>query len=122
MDASRLARTVAALRLAFGAGLVLAPARLAEPWVGSDGTRPGTTVITRALGARDAALGAGALAADEAGLPLWLAAAVAADTADLLSTLAGGPAVPARGRVLVAILAGAGAASGIAALIALRSR
>jgi hypothetical protein len=121
MDAARLARPVAALRLAFGAGLVLAPARLAEPWVGSDGARPGTAVITRALGARDAALGAGALAADAAGLPLWLAAAVAADTADLLSTLAAGPAVPARGRALVAILAGAGAASGIAALIALRS-
>ncbi len=121
MDLRRFARTLAALRVAIGAGLVLAPTRLAEPWVGRDGTRPGAAVITRGLGARDAVLGAGALAADRDALPLWLAAAVVADTADLLSTLAGGRAVPIRGRVLVGGFAAAGAAGGIATLVGLRS-
>lgn len=117
MDTTTATRVLAATRLAYGAGLVALPGRLALPWIGSDADRPATRVALRALGVRDAALGAGALAyaGDDARLRPWLAVAIASDLVDMAATLAApGNAMPASRRWPVAAIAGLAAAAGAA--------
>jgi hypothetical protein len=108
------ARMLAAGRVLIGASLLAAPDLAAGPWVGDDARTHGARVIVRALGARDAALGAGTLAAagDRTQLRRWLLASAACDAADFVATL-GGPRSPARSLVL--ILAAAATVSGAAA-------
>jgi hypothetical protein len=107
-----LARYLALGRALLGAALLVAPGRLAVPWVGRDGSRAAAKTIARGLGARDVAIGAGAMAVSGDALRPWLIAAIAADTGDLLATLAAGDAIPARGRALVGAMAFGGAALG----------
>jgi hypothetical protein len=115
MDATRLARLIAAGRVGFGVVLVAIPARLTVPWLGDDGQRPAAQVLGRGLGARDLALGVGALAVPNAQLRPWVAAAIAGDAADLLSTLIAGDDVPVRGRIATAaVAAGAVVLGGVA--------
>jgi hypothetical protein len=111
-----LARSVALGRIALGVALLVAPERLATPWVGRDGSRAGAKVIARGLAARDLALGAGAIAVTGDALRPWLAAAVIADLGDLVATLAAGSSIPQRGRWLVSAVAFGGAAAGGASL------
>lgn len=120
MNGSYIARVVAAGRIGFGLALLGAPRQVAGPWIGKDAGRAGTTVVTRGLGARDLALGAGALAVPNAQLRPWVAAGIAADTADLIGTLAAGGALPGRGRALVGAVASAGVILGAVALAGLR--
>ncbi len=98
--AQTVARGLAAGRVGIGAALCVAP-DLAAGWAGQAVRSPGGRVMVRALGARDAALGAGALASSGRSdqLRLWLIASAAADAADFAATLAGPPA-PARTFVL----------------------
>jgi len=77
-------------------------------------------VASRGLGARDVALGAGALASAGGALPSWVAAAVLADATDLAATVAAGDSLPLAGRVLVGTIAAGGAALGVVALVGLR--
>lgn len=116
-----IARFVAAGRIGFGVALALSPERVTTPWLGTDAARPGTRVVTRGLGARDLALGAGALAATGADLPVWVAAGIVADAADLAATVAAGDSLPLAGRVLVGAVAAGGAALGGLALAGLRA-
>ncbi|MDQ3741665.1 MAG: hypothetical protein M3389_12065, partial [Actinomycetota bacterium] len=51
------ARALAFGRIAIGAACVVAPRSAGAMWIGADALRPGTTVFTRALGARDVLLG-----------------------------------------------------------------
>jgi hypothetical protein len=113
-QAQAAARMLAAGRVLIGATLFAAPDLAAAPWVGDDARTSGARVVVRALGARDAALGAGTLAAsgDRAQLRRWLVASTACDAADFVATLKG-PRSPARSVVLV--LAAAATVSGIAA-------
>jgi hypothetical protein len=98
-------------RIAFGAGLLAAPERVAAGWLPGDAARAGTKVAVRGLGARDVALAAGvALAARKRP---WLIACLACDLADIAATLAAGEALPARARWGTVALAGAAAAIGI---------
>jgi hypothetical protein len=120
MNAALIARLVAAGRVGFGVALMLTPERVTTPWLGSDAARPGTRVATRGLGARDLALGAGALAAEPADLQRWVAAGIVADVADLVATVAAGDSLPGAGRVLVGAVASAGASLGALALNGLR--
>jgi hypothetical protein len=120
MNPALVARVVAAGRIGFGVALILTPERLSTPWLGRDAARTGTQVVTRGLGARDLALGAGALAASESDLRLWVAAGIVADVADLVATVAAGDSLPVAGRVLVGAVASAGAALGAVALAGLR--
>jgi hypothetical protein len=122
MNAALIARLVAAGRVGFGVALTLTPERMATPWLGSDAARPGTRVAIRGLGARDLALGAGALAATAADLRLWVAAGIVADTADLVATVAAGDSLPLAGRVLVGAVASGGAALGALALAGLGAK
>ena len=73
MAISRAPTTAFALaRIAFGAGLIVAPQRVAAGWLAGDAKRPPTQVAVRGLGARDVALAAG-LVVDARRRP-WLAA------------------------------------------------
>jgi hypothetical protein len=120
MTAPLIARVVAAGRVGFGVALVLAPHRVTSLWLGSDAGRPGARVVTRGLGARDVALGVGALTAADSQLQPWVAAAIVADTADLVTTVAAGKSLPLAGRVLVGAVAAGGAALGVIAWAGLR--
>ena len=94
-------------RMAFGAAFLVIPGLAARGWVGADATRPGTRVITRALGARDLALGLGVVIAIDRGAPVrgWLEASALSDGVDLLATLAGGRALPKAGRTAAMVVA-----------------
>jgi hypothetical protein len=120
MTAPLIARLVAVGRVGFGVALVVAPERVTSLWLGSDAGRPAARVVTRGLGARDLALGAGALAATDSQLQPWVAAAIVADTADLVATVAAGKSLPLTGRALVAVIAAGGAVLGTIALAGLR--
>ncbi|MGB2711524.1 MAG: hypothetical protein WBC33_08395 [Conexibacter sp.] len=109
-------------RLAIGAALTAKPqSEVGAGWVGSDeARRPATALLFRSVGARDMALALGTLAAmrDGGRLRPWLLGATLADVVDLTSTLGAGKAIPARGRVSLALLAG----SAIVAQLALTRR
>ena len=88
-------------RVAFGLGLVAAPARIGSSWLGPDGERQATHVALRGLGARDIALAAGAAWASARGSAVrpWLVATVGGDLSDIAATLAAGDSLPGgRGR------------------------
>jgi hypothetical protein len=122
MNAARIARLVAAGRIGFGIALVVAPEQVTGPWLGRDAGRVGTQVVSRGLGARDVALGVGALAAHGSQLRAWVVAAIAADAADLGGTLAAGNALPRSGRALVGAVASAGVILGAISFAGLRSQ
>ena len=74
----------------FGAGFVLAPSSILRIWWPDDGSSgPIASGLARGLGARDAALGLGILAAvlRRESSRGWLLAAASADVTDLVLTL-----------------------------------
>jgi hypothetical protein len=113
VNAQHVARAFAAGRIGFGLALLASP-ELAAGWVGEAARTPGARVITRALGARDAALGLAALLSGSEARQLrrWLIASSACDAIDFTATL-GAP--KSTGRSLVLVLAGAATLSGLAA-------
>jgi hypothetical protein len=127
----RGATAVAAGRVAIGLAALAWPALPARPWVGAAADDLAATVFGRALGARDVALGAGALTAlaREAAQPGsaagWVAAGALSDTLDVVASVSSWRELPRIGRWLV-VLSAAGAAltgaSGAAALRPGRSR
>jgi hypothetical protein len=114
------ARAVAALRVALGAAALVSPGLAARPWVGPSAGEPAGVVLGRAAGARDVALGAGALLAAARQGPraerTWVAAGAFCDALDAATTIAAWRRL-AGGRLLVG-----GAAVGAAALGALALR
>ena len=108
MDARAIARLQALGRLGLGAGLALAPEKLAGAWVGGAADRPGGQTLAIGLGARDAALALGALRALSAGrgAGAWLRAGMVADAADLAATLRARDDLPPLAVPAVAALAG----------------
>lgn len=117
----QLTLAFAAARGGFGAGLIAAPQRVASGWIGSESRRTPTQVAVRGLGARDVALAGGTVAAVLGGAPVrpWLAASIAADTADIAATLgAGGGALPKRAVPGTIALAGVSALAGAALALA----
>ena len=108
MDARTLARLHALGRVAVGAGLTLAPKQAGAAWFGRDSRRPATQVATRALGARDLAIGLGtAYAAGQGyGARPWLLAGILADATDLAATLRAHHQLPALAVPGVALIAG----------------
>ena len=118
------ATAVAAGRAGLGVAALAWPAVPARPWVGSSADELGAQVFGRALGARDLALGLGALAAARKapGGPwpaaAWFAAGALADALDVAVTAAAWPRLPRLTRWLVAASAGGAAVAGIAGAIA----
>jgi hypothetical protein len=114
------ARGVAALRVGLGVSALVSPGLAARPWVGETAGDPAGTVLGRAAGARDIALGAGVLLAARQGVRAertWLVAGAFCDAADATTTFAHWRRLPPGGRFLVA-----GAAVGAAAVGALAAR
>jgi hypothetical protein len=121
MDAARLARTNGIGRAALGAVMVAAPGLVARSWVGGDGNGPAASVIGRALGIRDVALGAGLLWAQSRDEPVhpWLVGAAAADTVDAAATLLSWDDLPPVGRAgVLALAVGSAMQMGVLAAVA----
>jgi hypothetical protein len=90
------AMAVAGLRIAYGAALAIAPAATGGRWIGRDARRPATAAALRALGAREVALHAGAVAAALRGEPVraWFLASMLGDVTDVIATAAASGDVP----------------------------
>ena len=114
-----LARGLAVNRIVFGSGLVLAPGVTGRTWLGRDAHRPATKVFARALGARDVALGLGALLALQGGEPArrWFQGQLISDATDVIATLAAGRGIPPVSRAFA--LAVAGGSTAVAAACAM---
>jgi hypothetical protein len=103
-----LVRGLAVGRILFGAAMLAKPEEAVRGWIGGRAASyGGTQTITRAFGARDLSLGAGALAALMAGRDArdWVLAGAFADAADFVAT-ATADDIPLSGRIIVFGLAG----------------
>jgi hypothetical protein len=119
----RGALTVAAGRVALGVTALAWPAIPARPWVGASADDLAARVFGRALGARDLALGLGALAAlarpgaEPGPAASWVAAGALSDALDVAASLASWHDLPRVTRWLVAASAGGAALTGAAAAL-----
>ena len=100
MSTRTLAVGLALNRIAFGLTFVVAPRWAGRSWVGPRAAKaPQTQLFGRALGARDLALGFGALRAlqqkDDAAARAWMAGQTIADGTDIAATLAARRSLPA---------------------------
>jgi hypothetical protein len=128
----RGATGIAAGRVALGLTALVWPSVPARPWVGAASDDLAARVFGRALGARDLALGLGALIAlrrspaeagedGEAGEAVrWVAAGALSDALDVAASVSSWPDLPRAGRWLVAASAGGAALTGATAALALR--
>jgi hypothetical protein len=109
------ARTAAALvccaRIVYAAGLIAAPARLTQTWLGPPARQPSTQIPLRGLAVRELGLATGGLVASLSGAPVrpWLAAQIAGDVSDILASAAGSNGIPPAAVGAVAVVAGASA-------------
>jgi hypothetical protein len=121
----RGARGVAAGRVALGVAAVAWPSVPARPWVGAAADSIPARVFGRALGARDLALGLGALGALQGAAPesasAWVAAGALSDALDVAASLASWGELPRRSRWLVVAAAGGASLAGAAGALVLRS-
>ena len=115
---------VAAGRVALGVTALAWPSVPARPWVGASAGELTARVFGRALGARDLALGLGALAAlhgpgaDPGQAATWVAAGALSDALDVAASLASWDELPRLTKWLVAASAGGAAVVGAAAAVA----
>jgi hypothetical protein len=117
MPASRIvAASVLGLRIAYGAALLAAPARLTRRWLGPAVEGDPAQVALRGLGAREVLLHAGGLAATLRGGAVrpWLAASVAGDVSDIAATAAGRRGLPDGAAPATLAVAGASALLSVA--------
>jgi hypothetical protein len=110
-EARVYAQALAGGRAALGLAFFLLPKVGSGLWTGDTKT-PAVRVLSRALGARDMALGLGALLALRSNSPVrgWLEAGGFADAGDALATIVAWKQLPRARRWLV-IIAAAGAAA-----------
>lgn len=130
-DAAPLLRrgavAVAAGRVALGLAALAWPVVPARPWVGAAADDLTVRVFGRALGARDLALGLGALAAlrpspgGQGSASAWVAAGALSDALDVAASLRAWRELPRNGRWLVAASAGGAALIGVAGAWAVRT-
>ncbi|HEX5294135.1 MAG TPA: hypothetical protein VFX25_35105, partial [Streptosporangiaceae bacterium] len=103
------------------------PAVPARPWVGASADDLAARVFGRALGARDLALGLGALAAlqrpgaEPGPAAAWVAAGALSDALDVAASVASWRDLPRITRWLVAASAGGAALTGAAAALTSRA-
>lgn len=105
-------------RTLLGAVALTLPEHPSRPWIGrSEAAAPGAKVLARALGARDLALGIGALEAGARGRQLrpWALAGSGADALDALVTVANWRRLPRVGRWMVLTAAAGAAVAGLVA-------
>ena len=122
----RGAMAVAAGRVALGLAALAWPTVPARPWVGTTADDLAVRVLGRALGARDLALGLGALSAlqrrvgDVGSANAWVAAGALSDALDVAASVRSWRELPRMGRWLVAASAGGAALIGVAGALAVR--
>jgi hypothetical protein len=89
MERRDVAVSLARGRIGIGVVAVLAPAFVARVMTGRDGSRGGTTLFARMVGARDLGLGLGLLIALDRGAPVrgWLEASALVDGIDAAACL-----------------------------------
>jgi len=122
----RGAMAVAAGRVALGLAALAWPTVPARPWVGTTADDLAIRVFGRALGARDLALGLGALSArqrrvgDVGSASAWVAAGALSDALDVAASVRSWRELPRMGRWLVAASAGGAALIGVAGALAVR--
>jgi hypothetical protein len=129
LDIAALARygatAVAAGRVAIGLTALAWPSVPSRPWVGAASDDLAAQVFGRALGARDVALGLGALTAlrrtqaEPGSASGWVAAGALSDALDVVASLSSWRRLPRTGRWLVAGSAAAAALVGAAAALAM---
>jgi hypothetical protein len=107
-------------RIAYGAALLAAPERITKRWLGPARETDAARVALRALGAREVAIHALALAAALRGESLrpWLGASIAGDLSDIAATTASRSGLPRGSAPATAAVAGASAALSAAVLAA----
>lgn len=105
---------VGGIRVAIGAGLVLAPSLSARLWAGKAGDTPTGRMFARAIGGRDVVLGALLVKAVQDGEKHdhLLQLGIAADVVDVLGALLMGKELGRSRRLLVPLAAGGVAATG----------
>jgi hypothetical protein len=120
------ARAVAAGRVVLGLTALAWPSVPARPWIGAAADDLATRVFGRALGARDLALGLGALTAlqrppaERGSACAWVAAGALSDALDVVASLSSWRDLPRRGRWLVISSASGAALTGAAGALAVR--
>src|ERR687897_1315949 len=96
-------------RFLFGVAFLAEPKLMERAWIGKQARLPGAQLLTRAVGARDLALGLGGLQAltrnDGSARP-WLAAAAVCDAVDFGATWTAGRGIPRQARTGVLAIAG----------------
>jgi hypothetical protein len=114
---------VLALRIAYGIGLIAAPARLGRRWLGPAANAAPTQVPLRALGAREIVLHLGAIFAAVRGRPLrpWLAGSIVGDLSDLAATVTGRDELPRGSATATAVVGGSSALLSAAVAVAVES-
>jgi hypothetical protein len=122
----RGAAAVAAGRVALGLTALACPSVPARPWVGAAADDLAARVFGRALGARDLALGLGALSAlqrraETGSARAWVAAGALSDALDVVASLSSWQELPRVSRWLVALSAGGAALAGAAGALTLGS-
>jgi hypothetical protein len=96
-------------RLLFGVAFIAQPKLMERAWIGKQARLPGAQLLTRAVGARDLALGLGGLQAlprDDGSARPWLAAAAVCDAVDFGATWTAGRGIPRQARNGVLAVAG----------------
>jgi len=114
VDQRQLLRTIGAGRVVVGAALILLPGTTAGRLVGPPASDRSVKVLTRALGVRDLAIGAGTIHALDAGEPVrgWGLAGAAGDLMDAAAAVLAFRHVGARRALpLIAVATVAGLAS-----------
>jgi len=112
----KLVAAFTAARIGYALAVMVTPRRMGRPWLGDAVDLSGGRVAARALVARDAALSVGFGLCAWHGAPArpWLAAIIASDTADLVSTVLDPDDLPRQAVPGVIAAAGGMALAGIA--------
>ena len=112
--------------MALGVAALAWPSIPARPWVGAAADDLAARVFGRALGARDLALGLGALAAlqrpaaESGPASAWIAAGALSEALDVVASLSAWRELPRGSRWLVAASASGAAVAGAAGALAMR--
>jgi hypothetical protein len=104
-----LAGLISLGRFVFGVAFIAEPKLMERAWIGKQARLPGAQLLTRAVGARDLALGLGGLQAltrDDGSARPWLAAAAVCDAVDFGATWTTSRGIPGQARNGVLAIAG----------------
>lgn len=118
MDHRQSLRFIAAGRLAIGVAALVAPRRFAGAWLGPEAASGVVSLLARAFGAREVAVGAGTLWALDAGQPVrpWVTAGIVCDGLDAAASVMATRHLRASRALLNAAVATTATVAGLAAL------